>query len=78
MAGERSMRRWSVLPSLIAHAPARVLVVVGAVTALLGVLIVARPLTSLLLLGLYVGASAVISGVIELATSHRSARGWTR
>jgi len=72
------MRRWSVLPSLIAHAPARVLVVVGAVTAVLGVLIVARPLTSLVLLGLYVGASAVISGVIELATSHRSARGWTR
>ena len=72
------MRRWSVLPSLIARAPARVLVVVGAVIALLGVLIVARPLTSLVLLGLYVGASAVISGAIELSTSHRSSRWWTR
>ncbi|GAA3759441.1 hypothetical protein GCM10022240_10060 [Microbacterium kribbense] len=76
--GEREGKRWSVLPRLVAQAPPRVLVVVGALVAILGVLIVSRPLTSLLLLGLYVGASAVISGVIDLISAQRGGRSWTQ
>nr|WP_274637526.1 lipase family protein [Microbacterium bovistercoris] len=76
--GEQGSRRWSVLPRLLAQAPPRVLVVVGAVVAVLGVLIVARPLTSLVLLGMYVGLSAIISGIIEFVSAHRSPRWWSR
>ena len=72
------MRRWSVLPRLVSQAPPRALIVVGAIIAVLGILIVTRPLTSLLLLGMYVGVSAIISGVIELLSAHRSPAWWTR
>lgn len=64
-----------VLPRLIALAPPRVLLVVGVLVVLLGALIVSRPLTSLVLLGVYVGVSAIVMGALEAA---RSERRWTR
>lgn len=69
---------WSALPDLLGRAPARVLLVVGVVIVLLGALIVTRPLTSLVLLGLYVALSAIVTGLIELASRHRSPGWWTR
>src|SRR5690606_577568 len=80
-AGRRTTRRpfrWSVMPRLLAQAPPRVLVVVGFVLSALGVLIVTRPLTSILLLSLYVGLSIIASGVIELAARRRTSPWWTR
>ncbi|HWL77386.1 lipase family protein [Microbacterium sp.] len=80
-AGRRTTRRpfrWSVMPRLLAQAPPRVLVVVGFVLIALGVLIVTRPLTSILLLSLYVGLSIIASGVIELAARRRTSPWWTR
>ena len=64
-----------VLPRLIALAPPRVLLVVGVLVVLLGALIVSRPLTSLVLLGVYVGVSAIVMGALEAA---RGERRWTR
>ncbi|MEQ6896771.1 lipase family protein [Microbacterium sp. KR10-403] len=75
---DRGTRRWSALPGLVSQAPPRAMIVVGAVVTVLGVLTVSRPLTSLVLLGVYVGASAVISGVVELISRHRSPAWWTR
>lgn len=65
-ARRRLSRRWSALPALLTAAPPRVLLIVGLLVVALGVLIVTRPLTSLVLLGIYVGASAVVMGVVEL------------
>ncbi|QKJ19860.1 lipase family protein [Microbacterium hominis] len=58
---------WSVLPSMLRQAPARVLVLVGVGLALIGFLIATRPLTSLFVLGIYIGLSAIASGLAELA-----------
>jgi uncharacterized membrane protein HdeD (DUF308 family)/pimeloyl-ACP methyl ester carboxylesterase len=69
--------RWSALPGLVAAAPPRVLILLGTVIVALGLLIVIRPLTSLVLLGVYVGASAIVSGVLELA-SRRAPSWWAR
>lgn len=66
------------MPRLLAQAPPRVLVVVGFVLIALGVLIVTRPLTSILLLSLYVGASIIASGVIELVSRRGTSSWWTR
>lgn len=66
------------LPRVLAGAPPQLLLVVGVFIITLAILIVARPLTSLLLLGLYVGISAIVSGVIELGTRHPSPSWWTR
>ena len=57
---------WSVVPQLVRGASPVVLVVVGALSLLAGLLIVTRPLTSLVLLTVYVGLSAVFSGVARL------------
>ncbi|MGX5770968.1 lipase family protein [Microbacterium trichothecenolyticum] len=57
---------WSIVPRLVRGAPPVVLVVVGALSLLVGLLIVTRPLTSLVLLTVYVGLSAVFSGVARL------------
>ncbi|MFF0911918.1 lipase family protein [Microbacterium enclense] len=65
-ARRRLSRRWSALPALVRNAPPRVLLILGVVVVVLGGLIVSRPLTSLVLLGVYVGASAVVMGVVEL------------
>lgn len=70
------LRRWNALPALTRNAPPRVLLIVGAVVVLLGALIVSRPLTSIVLLGIYVGASAVVMGLVELFG--RTASWWAR
>ncbi|MGP3535276.1 lipase family protein [Microbacterium sp. RD1] len=74
----RLSRRWSALPVFLTRAPARVLLVVGIVVVVLGALIVTRPLTSLVLLGVYVGLSAITAGVVELIAQRRSSPWWTR
>ncbi|WP_240640423.1 lipase family protein [Microbacterium sp. 10M-3C3] len=71
-------RRWSALPVLVARAPARVVLVVGIVVVVLGALIVTRPLTSLVLLAIYIGVSAVVTGVVELIPRGRRLRWWNR
>lgn len=62
----RPVPRWSALPGLISKAPPFVLVVVGSLALLLGLLVVARPLTSLIILTVYVGLSAIVSGAADL------------
>lgn len=57
---------WSIVPRLVRGAPPVVLVVVGALSLLVGLLIVTRPLTSLLVLTIYVGISAILSGVARM------------
>jgi uncharacterized membrane protein HdeD (DUF308 family)/alpha-beta hydrolase superfamily lysophospholipase len=74
---KRNARRWSALPALLEGAPLPVLAGAGLGLVILGALIVTRPLTSIALLGVYVGVSAMISGAAELAT-HPSAPRWRR
>lgn len=69
---------WSALPRLLAQAPPRLLLAVGIIVLTLGLLIVFRPLTSIVLLGIYVGLSAIISGVLDLASPHRAGHWWSR
>lgn len=57
---------WSSLPDLVDDAPPGISSIVGALVLLLGLLIVTRPLTSLIVLTVYVGLSATLSGVGEL------------
>lgn len=57
---------WSIVPRLVRGAPPVVLVGVGALSLLTGLLIVTRPLTSLVLLTFYVGLSAVFSGLARM------------
>jgi uncharacterized membrane protein HdeD (DUF308 family)/pimeloyl-ACP methyl ester carboxylesterase len=57
---------WSIVPRLVRGAPPVVLVVVGALSLLVGLLIVTRPLTSLLVLTVYIGISAVLSGLARM------------
>ncbi|MDW4573176.1 lipase family protein [Microbacterium sp. M3] len=68
---------WSVVPQLVRGAPPAVLVVVGALALLVGLLIVTRPLTSLLLLTVYVGLSAILSGLARMFAAPESPR-WSR
>lgn len=70
--------RYSVLPRLVAQWPPLASIVVGIALLLLGMLIVARPLTSLWLLGLYVGVSAIVSGMLDLVAARQNRRRWTR
>ena len=53
------------------------LVVVGALLLLAGLLIVTRPLTSLLLLTVYVGVSAILSGLARMFAAPETPR-WSR
>lgn len=69
---------WSAVPRLIERASWRVVLVAGVVIALLGAYIVGHPLTSIILLGIYVGVSAIITGLAELSSPHRAPRWWTR
>lgn len=57
---------WSIVPRLVRGASPVVLAVVGALSLLVGLLIVTRPLTSLLVLTIYVGISAILSGLARL------------
>lgn len=68
---------WSVVPRLVRGAPPVVLVVVGALSLLVGLLIVTRPLTSLVLLTVYVGLSAIFSGVARMLSAPETAL-WSR
>ncbi|WP_240658799.1 HdeD family acid-resistance protein, partial [Microbacterium sp. CPCC 204701] len=68
---------WSIAPRLVGGAPPVVLVVVGALSLLVGLLIVTRPLTSLLLLTVYVGLSAVFAGVARFLSAPDSPL-WSR
>lgn len=72
-----SRLRWSALPWLLRRAHPRVVLLVGFLMTCVGLLIVARPLTSLYLLALYIGVSAVVSGVFEFAVAH-SGTWWGR
>jgi uncharacterized membrane protein HdeD (DUF308 family)/acetyl esterase/lipase len=71
----RVSRRVRVLPGLLSHAPWWLLVAAGLATTLLGALLVVRPVSSLTVLGIYIGLSCVISGVVDLA-ARRDAAGW--
>ena len=59
-------RRVRALPGLVAGAPPFVLVSVGLVLALLGANLLTRPLSTLVALGYYVGASCMLSGLGDL------------
>jgi uncharacterized membrane protein HdeD (DUF308 family)/acetyl esterase/lipase len=59
-------RRVRALPGLVGRAPWWVLVLIGTTTAALGVLLAVRPLSSLTALGIYTGASCVVSGLGDL------------
>lgn len=72
------MRRWSALPRIIAQAPPIIWLVVGLMVVVMGMLMVVRPLTSLWLLGVYVGVSAILSGVLDLIATRAAPRWWTR
>ena len=61
----RYASRLSSLPGMVADAPPAIASIVGAVVLLLGLLIVTRPLTSLVVLTVYVGLSAILSGFGE-------------
>lgn len=63
---------------LIETAPAPAVLAVGVFVFFLGVFIVTRPLTSLLLLAVLVGVSAIVAGVIDLADSKRAPQVWNR
>ncbi|MCR2764760.1 DUF308 domain-containing protein [Microbacterium sp. zg.B48] len=63
---------------LIEGAPAPAVLGAGVFVLFLGIFIVTRPLTSLWLLAVLVGVSAVVAGVIDLADSERSSRLWYR
>ncbi|BAL87978.1 putative lipase [Actinoplanes missouriensis 431] len=62
------------LPPLLAGAPRWLLAVAGVTTTALGVLLVVRPLSSLTLLGVYIGVSCVMSGFGDLL-ARRGERG---
>lgn len=66
------------LPALMASVPAWAGLVVGAGAAVLGVLLVTRPLTSVTVLSVYLGLSCVATGLGELTTSRLRARAQLR
>lgn len=63
---------------LIEAAPAPAALAIGISVFALGVFIVTRPLTSLWLLAIVVGAAAILAGVLDLADSERSRTVWYR
>jgi len=75
VSAERRPRLPRVL-QLVESAPAPAVLTVGIVVLFLGVFIVTRPLTSLWLLGVFVGVSAIVAGVIDLADSERAPQRW--
>ncbi|WP_106816156.1 lipase family protein [Microbacterium timonense] len=68
---------WSIVPRLVRGAPPVALVVVGALALLVGMLIVTRPLTSLLLLTVYVGLSAIFTGLARIFSAPETPM-WSR
>ena len=63
---------------LVERAPAPAVLALGLVVLFFGIFIVTRPLTSLWLLAVLVGISAIVSGVIDLADSRRTPLLWNR
>lgn len=76
-ARRRRAPGWSIAPRLVGGASPVVLVMVGALSLLVGLLIVTRPLTSLVLLTVYVGLSAVFTGVARFLSAPASPL-WSR
>lgn len=71
-AHERTPSR-SALPRLLERtARPRLLIVIGLIVVVLGILIVFRPLTSLALLGFYLGVSAIVSGIFDVVGARES------
>jgi len=70
--------RWGRLLRIIESAPPRAAVLIGLGLVLLGLFIVTRPLTSLWLLAVYVGVSAIVSGVADLGDGRRTPIWWNR
>jgi uncharacterized membrane protein HdeD (DUF308 family)/alpha-beta hydrolase superfamily lysophospholipase len=68
-------RRIRALPGLVAGAQPWWLMVIGAVVALLGATMLVRPLSALEVLGYYVGASCVLSGLGDLLGRGAGRRG---
>ncbi len=68
---------WSIAPRLVHGAPPAALVVVGALALLVGLLIVTRPSSPLFLLTVYVGLSAIFTGVARMLGAPESAV-WSR
>jgi uncharacterized membrane protein HdeD (DUF308 family) len=64
----RVTRRARALSGPVRPLPRWLLVVVGLVVTVLGAVLVARPLSSLTVLGVYVGVSCIVSGVGDLVT----------
>lgn len=60
------------------NAPAPVLLGVGIGLVVVGIFIVIRPLSSLLLLAIFAGLSAIASGLIDLANPREKPRWWDR
>jgi uncharacterized membrane protein HdeD (DUF308 family) len=70
-------RRRGGVRGLVGTAPAWVGIVVGIALVVLGVFIVTRPLTSLWVLAIYVGVSAIASGVMEVVVPRDVPRRWS-
>lgn len=66
----RSFSQWFASP------PPAVVALTGIGIIVLGLQIVVRPLTSLLLLGIYVGISAIVSGVVNVFPDGERTRWW--
>lgn len=64
------------LSQLLAAPPPPIVTLTGIGVIILGLQIVVRPLTSLLLLGIYVGISAILSGIANVVPNGRPTRWW--
>lgn len=69
----RLSRRVRALPGLLSDAPGWLLLLVGIATTGLGLLLAVRPLSSLTVLGVYIGISLLVSGIGELAARREHA-----
>ena len=74
----RILPRRGAIPLLLQKAPIPVLVIAGLALIALGALIVTRPLTSIFLLGVYVGVTAIVSGIAEFLPDDRPPSIWER
>lgn len=63
---------------LIEAAPAPAVLAIGVGVLVLGLVIVTKPLTSLWLLAVFLGAAAIIAGIIDFADSKRTPKLWNR
>lgn len=75
--GTVSQPGWNILPRATARTAPGWNLVAGAVCLTLGLLLVTRPLTSLVVLAVYVALSAIATGILGLASS-RAARWWDK